>query len=256
MKYSWTISCVKMELLSNVSETVSASILKGWCDMCCGHTSQPRAYSVGVNTMCKPSWRDGDGLHWIVTPSSHGELPEKISLHSHSESLKSYIYTSHLFTTNNEWYIFKMVPAWLWHSVKDDAVVLPCVRSAVCLGPSSFSRVHQSKCLMKSLFLVRTCGTSRVVRAGIHRGGAACHTAPRLKLADYPQRSETLWRWCSNMEQFQLRTPYYNRLELGLMSEQIEIMCQNGRTYIPDYILINTDWTHGLMTIHPTQYHR
>lgn len=99
-----------------------------------------------------------------------------------------------MFTSSNEWHIFLMLPASLWHLLKDNRAILPCVHSAVCPGQLTFSRVHWSKCEMTSLLLVRTCGTYHIAFAGIHRGGAACHMVPRPKLVDCPQRSKTLWR--------------------------------------------------------------
>jgi len=97
---------------------------------------------------------------------------------------------------------------------------VPSFHSAVCPAQSSFSRVHQSKFQMKSLFLVSTYGTCHALQVEIHREGQASCEVLGLKLADCLHEWQTLWRLWSNMEQFQLRTPYYTHLELGLMSNK------------------------------------
>jgi hypothetical protein len=53
MKSSWAISCVNVKLVFYISETVSASIFRGWCDGChvCVWTALCRAQKISISAI-------------------------------------------------------------------------------------------------------------------------------------------------------------------------------------------------------------
>jgi hypothetical protein len=63
-KSSQEISCVNVEFVSNISETVSVSVIRGWCDECC--VCMLYLYTKLSSIWAWTAWRTVDGVRWSV----------------------------------------------------------------------------------------------------------------------------------------------------------------------------------------------
>lgn len=80
MKCSWVISCVT-ELVFNVSETLSVSTCRGWCDVCCFCTQYLHRKLLSVPPKTASEMLFNSTLTQLITQ-------EYFSAHCHHESFK------------------------------------------------------------------------------------------------------------------------------------------------------------------------